>query len=85
MKRVIVVGLNQREAQAYALEFLRDMPARRRQITSVEFALTSLQGIGPDTEVHVLPRCLGSNYYNRLDRQLRILRARGVTVKTGDQ
>lgn len=85
MKRLIVIGLNQREAQAYAVEFLQDAPARHRKITSAEFSSTALQGVGPETEIHVLPRCIGSNYYNQLARQLQTLRARGVTVKTGEE
>lgn len=85
MTRHVVVGLNQREAQAYAIEYLRDEPASQRRITSVEFASSSLHGLGPDSVVHVLPRCFHSNYYNALLRQLQTLRARGVTVKTGDE
>lgn len=79
----VVVGLNVREAQGYALEH-RDSEGLRAgqhiRITSVQFADRAVKGLGKGARVVVLARCGQSRQYGRLAAELRRLKDRGVEV-----
>ena len=82
--RHIVIGLNIAEAQGYAIESLRD--EKQVSIMSAYHAVTGgLNGIGPDTTIHPLPRCAMAAEGVSLSQKLRVLAARGVHIKTGAQ
>ena len=79
--RHVVVGLNVREAQAYAIENLR---GERVRIVSADHAVPALQGVGTDTTIHCLTRCYMARGAVALSQQLQVLRARGVEIKSGE-
>lgn len=78
----IVIGLNVREAQGYAINHLRGVPHVR--LSSPEFAGSALLGVGENTTIHIMFRACQSRHYTRLLQLVKLAELRGARIQNGD-
>lgn len=87
MKHHIIIGLNHREAQSYAMRFKEEHRGHRVELRSVDSVKGGcLRGLAGDhVEIIVLPRAWGHEAAITLGLEVEVLEQRGVRVVTADE